>query len=142
MLRLSDVQKKQRDRERIYDLKGESGGGSISGGGGGGSGGLTVVTHAEVDHDGLPGVGNAKAFHLDFAGTDVIVVNHNLGLRPMVQVIGNLAPLYGQGLYGAGMYGGNPTPLVITPASIAHNSINQVTVTLSSADTGEVICVG
>lgn len=80
----------------------------------------------------------------EFDGVDTIVVEHNLGAYPIVQVVGQVPTAYGAGLYGAGAYGGidNAANVVLTPSSIAHNSINQVTVTLSAAVTGEVICIG
>lgn len=79
-----------------------------------------------------------------FNNTDTIVVAHNMGRWPVVQVVGQAVTAYGAGLYGAGAYGGidNTANVVLTPSSIAHNSINQVTVTLSAAATGEVVCVG
>ncbi len=112
---------------------------------------------ASSDHDGryytedevdalIAGVqGNfASSVRESFDNVDTIVVEHNLGKRPVVQAIGQAVTAYGAGNYGAGAYGGidSTANAVLTPSSIAHNSINQVTVTLSAAATGEVICVG
>lgn len=106
------------------------------------SGGITVTEHSILDHEGIPGVGNAFVFRKEFTLTDVIVVNHNLGKRPIVQVVGNSSPAYGEGAFGAGAYGGDSEPTVVGVVSIIHNSVNQLTVTLTGNDTGEVICVG
>jgi hypothetical protein len=86
----------------------------------------------------------AEVYRDTFSNEDTIVVEHNLGKRPVVQAIGQAVTAYGAGNYGAGAYGGidSTANTVLTPSSIAHNSINQVTVTLSAAATGEVICVG
>ena len=78
-----------------------------------------------------------------YDNTDSIVVNHNLGRRPMVQVQGSAVSAYGDGLYGAGDYGGISAYTVLAPASIEHSlDSNTVTVTLASDYTGEVICIG
>jgi len=79
-----------------------------------------------------------------FNALDVIVVTHNMGRRPLVQVVGQPVVSYGAGNYGDGAYGGidSTANAVMTPSSIVHDSLNQVTVTLSAAATGEVICVG
>jgi len=79
-----------------------------------------------------------------FDNAATIVVEHNLGARPIVQVVGQVPTAYGAGNYGAGAYGGidSTANAVLAPSSIKHDSINQVTVTLSAAATGEVICVG
>lgn len=82
--------------------------------------------------------------HEAFDNTDTIVVTHNMGRWPVVQVVGQAVTAYGAGNYGAGTYGGIDATAnaVLTPSSIIHDSINQVTVTLSAAATGEVICIG
>lgn len=103
---------------------------------------FTQPTHDAEDHTGLPGVGNAFVVRQDYADTDTIVIAHALGVRPIVQVIGGAGPAYGVGLFGAGDYGGSMDQAVVAPSSITHNTINQVTVVLSAADTGEVICIG
>ena len=85
----------------------------------------------------------ADVFRQDFSNTDSIVVTHNLGRRPMVQVQGSVVSAYGGGNYGAGNYGGISAYTVLAPASIEHSlDSNTVTVTLASDYTGEVICVG
>ena len=74
---------------------------------------------------------------------DIITVLHNLGHRPIVQVLGGAGNLiYGTGVYGAGTYGGSSKRRVILPSSIVHDSLNQVTVTLATKDSGEVIIIG
>lgn len=75
---------------------------------------------------------------------DSITVAHNLGVRPIVQVVGQVPTAYGAGNYGAGGYGGidDAGNAVLSPSSITHDTVNQVTVALSAAATGEVICVG
>lgn len=78
----------------------------------------------------------------DYVNTDTIVVEHNLGSRPVVQVIGGAGPAYGVGDYGDGDYGGSIDQAMLTPTSVTHDTVNQVTVVLAAADTGEVICVG
>lgn len=80
----------------------------------------------------------------EFNGVDTIVVEHSLGAYPIVQVIGQVPTAYGAGNYGAGAYGGidNSLHAVLAPSNINHDSINQVTVTLSAAAIGEVVCVG
>jgi len=77
-----------------------------------------------------------------FVNEDVIAIIHNFGRRPVIQVIGGAGPAYGVGDYGVGDYGGSLNNLVLTPISIIHNTANQATVTLSSADTGEVVALG
>ena len=85
----------------------------------------------------------ADVFRQDFSNTDSIVVTHNLGRRPMVQVQGSVVSAYGGGNYGAGNYGGISAYTVLAPASIEHSlDSNTVTVTLASDYTGEVICIG
>jgi hypothetical protein len=103
---------------------------------------FTEAVHDLHDHAGLTGVGNAFVVREDYVDTDTIVVTHSLGVRPIVQVIGGAGPAYGVGSYGAGDYGGSIEQTVLTPSSIVHNTVNQVTVTLLSADTGEVVCIG
>jgi len=79
-----------------------------------------------------------------FENVGTIVVEHNLGKRPIVQVIGQVPVAYGAGLYGAGAYGGidDAANTILSPSSIVHDNLNQITVTLSAAATGEVVCVG
>jgi hypothetical protein len=103
---------------------------------------FTQAVHDLHDHEGLPGVGNAFVVREDYVDTDTIVVTHNLGVRPIVQVIGGAGPVYGEGVYDAGEYGGSLESAVVAPAAITHDTVNQVTVVLSAADTGEVICIG
>jgi hypothetical protein len=103
---------------------------------------FTEAVHDTHDHDGLPGVGNAFVVRQNYVNTDTIVVAHALGVRPIVQVIGGAGPGYGEGVYDAGEYGGSLESAVVAPSSIVHDTVNQVTVTLASADTGEVVCIG
>lgn len=86
----------------------------------------------------------AEVYRDTFDNIDTIVVAHNLGKRPVVQAIGQVVTAYGAGLYGADTYGGinSAADAVLTPSSIIHDSINQVTVTLAAAATGEVVCIG
>jgi len=99
-------------------------------------------TEAEVDAI-IAALLFAKIVRQTFNNVANIVVNHNLGLRPMVQVQGSAVSDYGTGLYGAGTYGGILPYTVLAPASIEHSlDSNTVTVTLASDYTGEVICVG
>lgn len=81
-------------------------------------------------------------YRKDFSDSASISVTHNLGARPVVQVVGKDVSAYGDGLYGAGIYGGDQDILLLTPSSVKHNSVNQVTVTLPAEKTGEVICIG
>lgn len=109
---------------------------------------------ASADHDGryyteaevnalIAALTFADVFRQDFSNTDSIVVTHNLGRRPMVQVQGSVVSAYGGGNYGAGNYGGISAYTVLAPASIEHSlDSNTVTVTLASNYTGEVICIG
>lgn len=101
-------------------------------------------TESEADLRFAPLGNTAISFHQTFEVLDTIVVQHNLGKRPIVQVVGQVAIPYGDGLYGVGPYGGidNTNNTVITPTSITHNTLNQVTITLAAAMNGEVICVG
>lgn len=69
-----------------------------------------------------------------------IVVAHTLGRRPLVQVIGG-ASGWSEGAWSAGPWGGGAPNAVLTPASIVHNSENQLTVSLAADDSGEVICI-
>lgn len=114
-----------------------------------------LTTHkASADHDGryyteaeVNGLFAALTFadvvRQDFDNTNNIVVNHNLGRRPMVQVQGSTVSTYGAGNYGAGTYGGILPYNVLAPTSIEHSlDSNTVTVTLASDYTGEVICIG
>ena len=99
-------------------------------------------TEAEVD-----GIISALTFadvvRQLFSNVASIVVNHNLGRKPMVQVQGSVVSAYGGGNYGAGNYGGISAYTVLAPASIEHSlDSNTVTVTLASDYTGEVICIG
>ena len=139
-----------------------SGDGSTGGGGTGyisPSNALTHTTHDALDHSGLTGIiGEAAHDTWDHTGLtgvpllsslrqayvdiDTFVVAHNFGRRPLVQVIGGQGPAYNIGLYGAGEYGGSLDTTVLTPSSITHDTVNQLTVVLSAANTGEVICIG
>jgi len=60
-----------------------------------------------------------------FTGVSSVVVGHNFGVRPVVNV------LTGD---GSGGYDS------IVPLNIKHNSTNQTTVSLSSSTSGYVIC--
>lgn len=104
---------------------------------------LDEQTHALIDHKGLPGVPLLNVLRQTFEYEDTIIINHNFGRRPIVQVLGGAGPLlYGSGLYGDGTYGGSLLRRVIDPDSIVHDSVNQVTITLTSEDTGEVVLIG
>lgn len=98
--------------------------------------------HAAWDHAGLTGVPLISSLRQAYINTDTIVVAHAFGRRPLVQAVGGAGPAYGMGNYGAGDYGGRVDRAVLTPSSIVHDTVNQVTVTLAAADTGEVICIG
>jgi len=100
-------------------------------------------TEAEVDAI-IAALTFADVVRQTFDNTDTIEVEHNLGIRPVVQAVGQAVTAYGAGSYGAGAYGGIDATAnaVLTPDSIIHDSINQITVTLSAAATGEVICIG
>lgn len=69
-----------------------------------------------------------------------ILVLHNLGRRPIVQVIGGGSG-WGDGGWGDDPWGGEFLSEVLTPVSIIHDSVDQITVTLAADDTGEVICI-
>lgn len=86
----------------------------------------------------------AEVYRETFDRVDGIVVTHNLRSRPIVQIIGQVPVAYGAGNYGDGAYGGidDAGNAVLVPSSIVHDSINQVTVTLSAAAIGEVVCIG
>lgn len=116
---------------------------------------VDLITHkTSGDHDGryyteaevnalIAALTFADVFRQDFSNTDRIVVTHNLGRRPMVQVQGSVVSAYGADLYGAGAYGGILPYTVLAPSSIEHSlDSNKVTITLASDYTGEVICVG
>ncbi|MFX4263130.1 hypothetical protein ACOBQJ_13160 [Pelotomaculum propionicicum] len=104
---------------------------------------LDAGAHALIDHEGLPGVPLLSVLRQAYANAATIVVAHNFGRRPAVQVLGGAgAELYGRGLYGMGDYSGSADRQVIEPLLINHDSINQVTVTLNEVDSGEVICIG
>lgn len=77
-----------------------------------------------------------------FENTATITVAHHFGDYPLVQVVKRTPSLYGNGLYGASTYGTGPARQVVSPSDITHDSPNQVTVTLASAMTGEVILLG
>lgn len=99
-------------------------------------------TEAEVDAI-IAALTFADTYRQTFDNTDTIVVNHDLGRRPIVQVQGSAISAYGAGLYGADNYGGISPYTMLTPISIEHSlDSNKVTVTLASEHTGEVICVG
>ena len=78
----------------------------------------------------------------EFDDTDTIVVNHNMGRRPITEVIGSAVSAFGAGTYGDSQYGGIGPLMVLTPDSVVHNSEDQLTITLSEAATGEVVCIG
>ena len=104
---------------------------------------LDTQAHALIDHEGIPGVPLLDVLRQVFAYEDTIIVAHSFGRRPIVQVVGGASTLlYGLGLYGAGVYGGSSKRRVIEPDSVTHDSVNQVTVTLTAEDTGEVILIG
>lgn len=58
-----------------------------------------------------------------FASLDTWVFDHNLGLRPVVQVV-------------------NASGEVVHPFKIEHSSVDRVTVTHSTAQSGEIIVLG
>lgn len=76
-----------------------------------------------------------------FTSDDVISVEHNLGKYPMV--IALAGKTYGWGnFWGSLPWGGVTTGYeVLTPSSIDHMNINQVIVTLSSSETGYIVCI-
>lgn len=99
-------------------------------------------TEAEVDAI-IAALTFADVVRQLFSNVSNIVVNHNLGRRPMVQVQGSAISAYGAGNYGDGAYGGISPYTVLAPSSIEHSlDSNTVTVTLASDYTGEVICIG
>jgi hypothetical protein len=71
-----------------------------------------------------------------------VVVQHNLGNYPIIQVVGSLATPFGSGYYGAGYYGGKNPFSVIEPLNLVHNSTDQVTIEFTGETVGEVVCVG
>lgn len=76
----------------------------------------------------------------EFINTANILVVHNLGRRPLVQVIGG-AEGWGDGGWADGPWGGEALSEVLTPVSIVHDTVNQLVVTLAADDSGEVICL-
>jgi hypothetical protein len=83
------------------------------------------VPRTEVDIPGIqgpPGVGGGLGSRVEepFTSASVIVVNHNLGYHPVVYVI------IGNEDVGA---------------DIVHSSVNQLTVTLGTPQTGKVVCL-
>lgn len=76
----------------------------------------------EVDIPGIQGPpGSGGARHEEpFTSASVIVVTHNFGYHPLVAVI----------------IGGEDVG-----ADIVHSSVNQLTVTLGTPQTGKVVCV-
>jgi hypothetical protein len=121
-----------------------TGDGSTGAGGGGYSQiaeTFTKAVHDAEDHTGLTGVPLLSSLRQSYVDTDTIVVAHAFGRRPLVQVVGG-ATAFGAGVFGAGVFGGGIDRAALTPSSIIHDTVNQVTVVLSAANTGEVICIG
>ena len=59
-----------------------------------------------------------------FSSQSSVVVTHNFGSKPLVQVVSNDA-----------------SPVVLIPNEITHNSVNQFTVLFSSATSGSIIAI-
>lgn len=76
-----------------------------------------------------------------FTADDVINVTHDFGKYP--DVVALSVKSYGWGSYwGSIPWGGNATGYeVLTPASIYHLSLNNLVVTLSSSQTGYIVCI-
>lgn len=83
-----------------------------------------------------------RFYRQEFNAVTEVVVAHNIGDYPIIQVVGSVATNYGAGNYGDGDYGGISTYQALTPDSIVHDNVNQATVTLDAVSDGEVICIG
>lgn len=79
--------------------------------------GVAVVQRGESEGSSQP----VYAYEHTYSSSDIWVVNHQLGYNPIIHVI------VGQD--------------EVQPQSLVHNSLNQATVTFSSAQTGSVRCV-
>jgi hypothetical protein len=79
--------------------------------------GFAIIQRGEVDGATPP----LYAFETSFSNSDTWVINHNLGYNPTIQCY------IGQDM--------------VQPVSIVHNSLNQSTVTFSTAKTGSVRCI-
>ncbi len=75
------------------------------------------------------GAGSLRKYVKSFTTSTTIVVTHNLGARPLFQVNFD---------NGDGTFESEKHILY----NVVHDSINQFTITLGVAATGEVICIG
>jgi len=102
----------------------------------------SAATSSRSDHQHPPGVYDLQryvhAYHLE--GTGGITVTHNLGRRPLVQVV-DLGTGWGDVAWSAGVWGGSAGGQVQS-ATVLHVNLNELTVTLAADGSGEVICHG
>jgi len=72
----------------------------------------------------VAGIAASARFEQPFVGSVSVAVPHNLGVRPVVQILDATG-----------------TPDVLIPDAISHDDLNNVTVTFAVAQSGTIVCV-
>jgi hypothetical protein len=105
---------------------------------------IATTTFSAKPGSGGSGVvlGNARVYRQSFSSVTTLTVTHNLGVIPLVFALVESSP-YGIGAYGVGSYslGGGYVRLDETEYTVAYAS-NACIVNFTSAQTGEIICIG
>lgn len=95
--------------------------------------------------EGKAASGGADVNIVPFTDVAIVFVAHNLGRRPVVQVLQErLDGLYGEGGFGGGGYGsgaGLYTPLPDDVHTVLHVTANSFEVRMSNQFTGEVLYI-